>query len=128
MHDEGTNGRLHLPDLSIAGFRGIERLSIPRLGRVTLLAGRNGAGKTTVLEAVRVYAGRGRSEVLRELLRAREELAASYLERAEPARPGPGSFRCPDRPRPPLRRNRRRSRYVQPRLAEGGAEPPRAVK
>ena len=59
MHDEGRNGRLHLPDLSIAGFRGIERLSIPRLGRVTLLAGRNGAGKTTVLDAVRVYASRG---------------------------------------------------------------------
>ena len=78
------NGRLHLPDLSIAGFRGIERLSIPRLGRVTLLAGRNGAGKTTVLDAVRVYAGRGRTAVLRELLRAREELAASYDDDHDP--------------------------------------------
>ena len=80
MHDEGRNGRLHLPDLSITGFRGIERLSIPRLGRVTLLAGRNGAGKTTVLDAVRVYASRGRSAVLRELLDAREEFATSYDE------------------------------------------------
>ena len=78
------NGRLHLPDLSIAGFRGIERLSIPRLGRVTLLAGRNGVGKTTVLEAVRVYASRGRSAVLDELLEAREELAASYDEDHDP--------------------------------------------
>lgn len=84
MHDEGRNGRLHLPGLSITGFRGIERLSIPRLGRVTLLAGRNGAGKTTVLEAVRVYASRGRSTVLDELLDAREELAASYDEDHDP--------------------------------------------
>ena len=50
---------LHLPDLYIEGFRGIDKLSIPRLGRVTLLAGRNSVGKTTVLDAVRVYAARG---------------------------------------------------------------------
>ena len=59
MPDEHTNG-LHLPDLLISNFRGIDRLSIGRLGRVTLLGGRNGVGKTTVLEAVRVYAARGR--------------------------------------------------------------------
>ena len=53
------NGLL-LPDLAIKGFRGIEDLTIPRLGRVTLLAGKNGIGKTTVLEAVRIYASRGR--------------------------------------------------------------------
>ena len=35
---------LHLPDLTIKGFRGIDQLSIPRLGRVTLLAGKNGEG------------------------------------------------------------------------------------
>ena len=84
MYDDGTNGRLHLPDLSIAGFRGIERLSIPRLGRVTLLAGRNGVGKTTVLDAVRVYASCGRSEVLRELLDAREEVATAHDEDDDP--------------------------------------------
>lgn len=55
---------LHLPDLSISGFRGIEQLSIGRLGRVTLLAGRNGVGKTTVLDAVRVPCGAGPSESL----------------------------------------------------------------
>ena len=49
-------GDLPLPSLSISGFRGFQHLSIPRLGRVTLLTGRNGAGKTTVLDAMRIYA------------------------------------------------------------------------
>ena len=50
---------LHLPSLVIKNFRGIDELTIPRLGRVTLLAGKNGVGKTTVLDAVRVWADRG---------------------------------------------------------------------
>ena len=67
-----SNGLL-LPDLAIRGFRGIEDLTIPRLGRVTLLAGKNGIGKTTVLEAVRIYASRGRPNAISNVLDAREE-------------------------------------------------------
>ena len=58
------NNNLHLPNLTIMGFRGIDELSIPRLGRVTLLAGKNSVGKTTVLEAVQGYAARGRYSTL----------------------------------------------------------------
>ena len=65
---------LHLPDLTIKGFRGIDHLTIPRLGRVTLLAGKNGVGKTTVLEAVRVFAARGHSSTLCDLLTDRDEV------------------------------------------------------
>ena len=65
---------LHLPDLHIKGFRGINDLKISRLGRVTLLAGKNGVGKTTVLDAVRVYAARGRYATLSRLLLNREEI------------------------------------------------------
>ena len=64
---------LHLPDLSVKGFRGIKDLSISRLGRVTLFAGKNGVGKTTLLDAVRLYAARGRVAVLSDILRNREE-------------------------------------------------------
>ena len=71
---------LHLPDLSIKGFRGIEQLSIPRLGRVTLIAGMNGAGKTTLLDAVRVYASRASYSVLTNTLRHREEVSESIDE------------------------------------------------
>ncbi len=65
--------RLHLPSLSIEGFRGIRSLELPRLGRVTLLAGKNGVGKTSVLEAIRLYASRGDSRSLIDLIETREE-------------------------------------------------------
>ena len=74
---------LHLPDLVIKGFRGIEDLSIPRLGRVTLLTGKNSVGKTTVLDAIRVYAARGRFYVLDEILRARGEILVDTNEDGE---------------------------------------------
>ena len=80
MSQERPDNRLHLPDLSIEGFRGIETLSIPRLGRVTLLTGRNSVGKTTVLDAVRVYAARGHPSVLSELLESREEVSVATDE------------------------------------------------
>ena len=71
---------LHLPDLYIEGYRGIDELKIPRLGRVTLLAGENSIGKTTVLDAVRVYAARGNAATLSDMLRSREEVVASIDE------------------------------------------------
>ena len=71
---------LHLPSLSIEGFRGIDKLSIPRLGRITLIAGQNGVGKTTLLDAVRVYAARGSYPVLLEVLERREELVVGIDE------------------------------------------------
>ena len=54
--DNAMGGELPLPSLSISGFRGFQDLLIPQLGRVTLLTGRNGVGKTTVLDAMRIYA------------------------------------------------------------------------
>ena len=81
MSQERLDDRLHLPDLSIKGFRGIKELSIERLGRVTLLAGKNSVGKTTVLDAVRVYAARGRPSVLSELLESRQEVSVTTVRR-----------------------------------------------
>ena len=74
--DDKQNSNLLLPDLYIENFRGIKKLSIPCLGRVTLLAGRNGVGKSTALEAIQVYAARGRYTVLIDLLAARGEFIA----------------------------------------------------
>ena len=69
-----SNNALRLPDLVIRGFRGIEDLTIPRLGRVTLFAGKNGVGKTTLLDAVRLYAACGSGYIFTDILRSREEL------------------------------------------------------
>ena len=74
MDDTNSDTGLLLPDLYIENFRGIKKLSIPRLGRVTLLAGRNGVGKTTALDAIRVYSARGRKQVLADVLNRRDEL------------------------------------------------------
>ena len=76
MARRGTDRGLHLPDLTISGFRGICHLSVGRLGRVTLLAGLNGAGKTTVLEAVQLYAGRASTAVCESILEARGDVTA----------------------------------------------------
>lgn len=80
--DAGTSFE-RLETLSISGFRGLDQLTIPRLGRIALIAGKNGVGKTTVLDAVRVYATRGQLDALRDLLVRREELTAHRDERGE---------------------------------------------
>ena len=80
MSAEPSTTALHLPSLSIKGFRGIRALSIPRLGRVTLFVGKNGVGKTTLLDAVRVFAARGRYSVLSDILRRRDELTDAIDE------------------------------------------------
>ena len=73
-----SDSSLHLPNLTIRRFRGIQDLSIERLGRVTLIAGKNGVGKTTVLDAVRTYAARGHYAVLASILTKREELVRHF--------------------------------------------------
>ena len=71
---------LHLPNLTIRRFRGIQDVSIERLGRVNLIAGKNGVGKTTVLDAVRTYAARGQHAILANILGSREEFSSSADE------------------------------------------------
>lgn len=73
MPYDAPQDRLHLPELSIRAFRGLNDLTIPKLGRVTLIAGKNGVGKTTVLDAIRIYAARGDYSALLQVLQDREE-------------------------------------------------------
>lgn len=77
--EHGSNG-LHLPNLVIRGFRGIKDLSIQKLGRVTLLAGKNSVGKTTLLEAVNIFASRGRYSILSSVLAKHDEMSKSLDE------------------------------------------------
>jgi ABC-type nitrate/sulfonate/bicarbonate transport system ATPase subunit len=64
---------LRLPSLEVKNFRAFRRLLIPSLRRVNLIVGKNGVGKSTVLEAVRAYAGRGDPAVLYDILKERHE-------------------------------------------------------
>ena len=80
MSEERRDNRLHLSDLSITGFRGIASLSIKQLGRVTLIAGKNSVGKTSVLDAVRVYAARGQYNSLSKILETRDEFVTATDE------------------------------------------------
>ena len=49
-----------ITELDISNFRHIERLAVAPLGRVTLISGRNGAGKTALLEALWLFTGSNR--------------------------------------------------------------------
>lgn len=92
-----TSKALHLPDLLIKGFRGFNELHIPQLGRVTLLAGENGVGKSSVLEAVQVYSSRGSASTLSTILNRREEYLITFdedddMERSSNKTPDPESL------------------------------------
>ena len=73
MRERLHASKLHYPDLSIEGYRGFNNLSIPQLGRVTLITGRNNTGKSSVLEALQLHAQNATPHVVRSVLAFREE-------------------------------------------------------
>ena len=82
MHERLHGSKLHYPDLSIEGYRGFNNLSIPQLGRVTLITGRNNTGKSSVLEALRLHAQNATPHVVRNILAFREEFQRTGEEDA----------------------------------------------
>ena len=65
---------LILPSLEIQNFRAFEHLRIERLGRVNLITGKNNVGKTSLLEALYLYARGGSPYQLLEILDIRDEM------------------------------------------------------
>ena len=81
-------GKLRLPSLEIHNFRAFDHLRIEALGRVNLITGQNNVGKTSVLEAVYLFARAGAPRALFELLRSRDEFAGdSAKERPDESLP-----------------------------------------
>ena len=62
-----------LNSLLIDNYKNIRHLSIPKLGRVNLIWGKNNVGKSTLLEALSIYASNGRVNQLYEILKMRGE-------------------------------------------------------
>ena len=62
-----------LNSLEIKNFRMLEDFKVAKLGRVNLIVGKNNSGKSTVLEALRIYAEKATQGIL-------DEIAASHHE------------------------------------------------
>src|SRR5947207_1275423 len=75
-------GTLVLNSLEIRNFRGFRHLQIERLGRVNLIVGKNNVGKTSLLEAIQLYARKAHSALIWELLDARDESRYSPSSRS----------------------------------------------
>ncbi|MGZ5445052.1 MAG: AAA family ATPase [Thermoanaerobaculia bacterium] len=67
-----------LPSLRIESYRVFDRIEIERLGRVNLFVGGNNTGKSSLLEAVRIFASSGSPSVLWDILVEREELIGEH--------------------------------------------------
>ena len=63
-----------LNSLVIKNYRNLKELTIPSLGRVNLITGKNNTGKSTVLEAVAIYATKGNFNSIKALLGERGEI------------------------------------------------------
>ncbi|MER8149846.1 AAA family ATPase, partial [Acinetobacter baumannii] len=53
--------------LDISNFKGFKKLTIPKLGRLNLIVGKNNSGKSSILEALMIYASGGSESILREI-------------------------------------------------------------
>lgn len=72
-----------IESLRIEGYRGFEQFEMSGLGRINLLVGRNNAGKTSVLEAIRLLATASSAEsefaaVAWAMARRRDEVVAHH--------------------------------------------------
>ena len=78
-----------LPNIRIKNFRMLEDFEVPKLGRVNLIVGKNSCGKSTVLEALRIYAGRAHPNLLQTILIDHDEslraIRGSGMDEDEPA-------------------------------------------
>lgn len=73
-----------LNSLNIKNYRNLKDLTIKSLGRVNLITGKNNTGKSTLLEAVAIYATKGDFNLINQLLEERGEKAISEVSSKNP--------------------------------------------
>jgi len=83
IYEEGglAMSGLILDSLEVRGFRGFRHLQIERLGRVNLIVGKNNVGKSSLLEALQLYAKRADPTLIFEFLKSRDESKLVRLNR-----------------------------------------------
>lgn len=64
---------MQLKSLYIKNFRIFEEFTIPELGRLNLIVGENNSGKSSVLEAIRLYAGSANPNLLLDIIDKHDE-------------------------------------------------------
>ncbi len=69
-----------LKELHISNYRLFDDLTIPELGQVNLIAGKNNTGKTALLEALRIWAADLDSTVVNHILKTRGQFTPGRLE------------------------------------------------
>ena len=62
-----------LKSLEIKNFRSLKDFHVSKLGRVNLIVGKNNSGKSTVLEALRIYAGNAQRGLLEKIAKDHDE-------------------------------------------------------
>ncbi len=67
-----------LNSLVIKNFRMLEDFTVEKLGRVNLIVGKNNSGKSTVLEALRIYAGNANRELMINIAENHDEIIKAY--------------------------------------------------
>ena len=59
--------------LLIKNFRSLNDFQVNKLGRINLIVGKNNSGKSSVLEALRIYAGNAHQELLEKIAQGHDE-------------------------------------------------------
>lgn len=62
-----------IKSLSIKNFRSLENFKVSKLGLVNLVVGKNNSGKSSVLEALRIYAANGQRSLLEKIASTHDE-------------------------------------------------------
>lgn len=69
-----------LNDLTIRNFRLLENFSVPKLGNVNLIVGKNNSGKSSVLEALRIFSAQGDLSLLGSIISGHDENLRSDID------------------------------------------------
>ncbi len=67
-----------IKELKIKNFQIFENLTVDGLKKVNLIAGKNNTGKSTLLDALRIWRSRGDNTVINNILRARGQFEKSW--------------------------------------------------